>query len=213
MFNRLGAFAGSFSLETAARSVADTTLDVSEAIDVIGRLVDRSLVTTLPTEPPRYRLLETARLYALDRLESAQGELELARARVAATLLQLLDHAYEEYWSVDEAVWLNQYVPELDNVRAALEWAMRKDRALGVALFGSAWPLFVETDLHAEGRAQYAQAVALLTDALPRARVGRFWEAIAAYDSTRQCDRARYAAELAATCMRRPATRGRATTP
>ncbi len=197
VFDRLGAFAGSFSLETAARSVADATLDVSGAIDVIGRLVDRSLVTTLPTEPPRHRLLETARIYAVDRLASRQ-ELEPARARVAATLLQLLDAAYEEYWSADEAVWLNQYVPELDNVRAALDWAMRHDGALGVALFGSAWPLFVETDLHAEGRAQYAQAVALLTDTLPRARVGRFWEAIAAYDSTRQCDRARFAAELAA---------------
>ncbi len=197
VFDRLGVFAGGFSLETAARSVADATLDVSDAIDVIGRLVDRSLVTTLPTEPPRHRLLETPRIYALGRLAS-RGELETARARMAATLLQLLDAAYEEYWSVDEDVWLNQYVPELHNVRAALDWAMRHDRALGVALFGSAWPLFVETDLHGEGRAQYAQAVALLTDTLPRARVGRFWEAIAAYDSTRQCDRARYAAELAA---------------
>ena len=197
VFDRLGAFAGSFSLETAARAAADATLDVSEAIDIIGRLVDRSLVTMLPTEPPRLRLLETARIYALGRLESRQ-ELEPARARMAVTLLQLLDLAYEEYWAVDEAVWLNLYAPEIDNVRAALAWAMRNDHALGVALFGSAWPLFVETDLHAEGRAQYAQAVALLTDALPRARIGRFWEAIAAYDSTRQCDRARYAAELAA---------------
>jgi predicted ATPase/DNA-binding winged helix-turn-helix (wHTH) protein len=197
VFNRLGTFAGTFALDTAAQAVADASLDVSEAIDVIGRLVDRSLVTTLPTDPPRLRLLETARIYALNRLE-AQGELEQSRARTTATLLRLLDTAYEEYWSVDEEVWLNQYAPELDNVRAALAWAMQHDRALGVALFGSAWPLFVETDLHAEGRAQYDQAVALLSDAIPRDRVGRFWEAIAAYESTRQCDRARFAAELAA---------------
>lgn len=197
VFNRLGTFAGSFALDTAARAAADSTLDVSEAIDLIGRLVDRSLVTTLPTDPPRHRLLETVRIYALDRL-AAQGELEQARARMATTLLQVLDTAYEEYWSVDEAVWLNQYAPELDNVRAALAWAMQHDRALGVALFGSAWPLFVETDLHAEGRAQYDRAVALLADSMPRERVGRFWAAIATYDSTRQCDRARYAAELAA---------------
>ena len=72
------------------------------------------------------------------------------------------------------------------------------DHELGVALFGSAWPLFVETDLYAEGRARYSQAITLLRDGLPRARIGRFWEAIATYDSTRQCDRARYAAELAA---------------
>jgi tetratricopeptide (TPR) repeat protein len=75
---------------------------------------------------------------------------------------------------------------------------MGNDSALGVALFGSAWPLFVETDLYAEGRARYTQVLALLSDALPRARIGRFWEAIAAYDSMRHCDRARYAAELAA---------------
>lgn len=197
VFNRLGAFAGSFTLDAAARCVVDATFDVSEAIDLIGRLVDRSLVTTLPTEPPRLTLLETACAYALDKL-ATQKELGTARARMAATMLQLLDAAYEEYWSMDEAVWLNQYAPEFDNVRAALDWAMRNERALAVALFGSAWPLFVETDLHAEGRAQYAQAVALLSESLPQTRVGRFWEAITAYDSMRQCDRARYAAEIAA---------------
>jgi predicted ATPase/DNA-binding winged helix-turn-helix (wHTH) protein len=197
VFNRLGTFAGSFSLKAAAHCAADGAVDASEAIDLIGRLVDRSLVTTLSTDPPRYALLETARCYALVRLASSQ-ELEAARGRMAATMLQLLDAAYEEYWSVDEAVWLNQYEPELDNVRAALEWAMRNDRALGVALFGSAWPLFVETDLHAEACSHYDRAVALLSDTIPGARTGRFWEAIATFNSTRQCDRARYGAEIAA---------------
>jgi tetratricopeptide (TPR) repeat protein len=83
-------------------------------------------------------------------------------------------------------------------VRAAINWAMDNNRALGVALYGSSWPLFVETDLYSEGRVRYERAVALLSAALPRERVGRFWEAIATYDSTRQCDRARYAAEIAA---------------
>jgi tetratricopeptide (TPR) repeat protein len=72
------------------------------------------------------------------------------------------------------------------------------DAALGVALFGSAWPLYVETDLQAECRTRYSQVLALLSDPLSRMRVGRFWEAIASCDSTRQCDRARYAADLAA---------------
>ncbi|MDB6090375.1 MAG: putative ATPase [Gammaproteobacteria bacterium] len=197
VFNRLGTFAGSFSLKAAARCVADETIDTCEAIDLIGRLVDRSLVTALTVNPPRYTLLETARYYALERL-AANDELQVTRERMAATMLELLDLAYQEYWSLDEAIWLHRYEPELDNVRAAMEWATANDRALGVALFGSAWPLFVETDLYAEGRARYTQGLPLLSDALPRARVGRFWEAIATYDSTRQCDRARYAAELAA---------------
>jgi predicted ATPase/DNA-binding winged helix-turn-helix (wHTH) protein len=197
VFNRLGTFAGSFSLAAAACCVADEAVDTAEAIDLIGRLVDRSLVTALAVDPPRYALLETARYYALERL-TASGELEAVRKRMAAAMLERLDLAYQEYWSHDEAVWLHRYVPELDNVRAAIDWATGNDPALGVALFGSAWPLFVEADLYAEGRARYTRVLALLSDSLPRARVGRFWEAIAAYDATRQSDRARYAAELAA---------------
>ena len=197
VFSRLAIFAGSFSLEAAAASVADAGLDTTEATDLISRLVDRSLVTVLAVEPPRYLLLESARGYARQRLQ-ALGEAEAARSRMAHTMLGLLDVAYQEYWSLDEAIWLNRYEPELANVRAALDWAVAHDRAVGVALFGSAWPLFVETDLYGEGRARYAQVLALLHDRLPRARVGRFWESIAAYDSARQCDRARYAAELAA---------------
>ena len=193
----LGTFAGSFSLHAAARCAADETIDTAEAIDLIGRLVDRSLVTALPMDPPRYALVETARYFALGRLAAA-NELQAAQERMAATMLNLLDVAYQEYWSLDEAIWLHRYEPELDNVRAAIDWATANDRALGVALYGSAWPLFVETDLYAEGRNRFAQAVTLLSDALPRARTGRFWEAVATYDSTRQCDRARYAAELAA---------------
>ncbi|HWW81297.1 MAG TPA: winged helix-turn-helix domain-containing protein [Steroidobacteraceae bacterium] len=197
IFNLLGTFTGSFSLKAAVTCVVDEATDASEAVDLISRLVDRSLVTVLAADPPRYTLLETARHYALGRL-TAEGELQEARARMAAAVLELIDLAYEEYWSLDEAIWLHRYEPDLDNVRTAIDWALVHDSALGVALFGSAWPLFVETDLYGEGRTRYSQVLALLSDSLPRIRVGRFWEAIAAYDSTRQCDRARYAADLAA---------------
>ena len=88
--DRLGVFAGSFGLQTAARCIADEDIDTAEAIDLVGRLVDRSLVTVQPVEPPRYLLPETVRHYALGRL-AARGELELAQERTAATLLQLLD--------------------------------------------------------------------------------------------------------------------------
>ncbi len=206
--NRLGAFAGSFSLNAAATCVADETVDTTEAIDLIARLVDRSLVTVLALDPPRYTLLETARHYALARL-AANAELEAARGCMAVTMRDLLDRAYEEYWSLDEALWLHRYKPELANVRAALDWAESHDRSLAIALFGSAWPLLLETDLCAEGRARYAQLLAHLSADLPRARVGRFWEAIAAYDSERRFERAQYAAELAASHAETGDTRSR----
>ena len=208
VFNRLGTFATSFSLEAGARCVADETIDTAEAEDLIGRLVERSLISCLEGDPARYTLLETARFYALGKL-AGTGGLEAARERMAVAMLELLDVAYQEYWSLDEAIWLHRYEPDLGNVRAAMEWAAMNDRELGVALFGSAWPLFVETDLYAEGRARYSQAITLLSDGMPRARIGRLWEAIATYDSTRQCDRARYAAELAATMYAETNTRSR----
>jgi len=196
VFNRLGTFAGSFSLQAAARCVADSEIDAAEAIDLVGRLVDRSLIAALAVDPPRYALLETARAFALDKLAAA-GELASCEERMAITLLELLDVAYGEYWSLDEAIWLHRYEPELANVRAAMDWSARTENELGVGLFGSAWPLFIEMDLHAEGRARYGRMLALLKDGQPRLRIGRFWEAISAYDSNRQRERARFAAELA----------------
>ena len=197
VFNRLGAFAGTFPLQVAASSVADAEIDALEAIDLIARLVDRSLVTALPGDPPRYVLSETARCYALDRLAAA-GELEAARSRMATTLLAEMDTAYADYWSLDEACWRRRYLPELDNLRAALAWAEKADRVLAISLYGSTWPLFVEAELLSDGRAGYESLVRLLGDGLPLGRLGRFWEAAAAYHSTGRCDRARYAAELAA---------------
>ena len=198
VFDRLGAFVGSFTLESAARCIANERIDTTEAIDLIGRLVDRSLVTVLPEEPPRYALLETARHYAVNRLNARQ-ELAQAQDRVTAALLQMLDTAFAEYWSVDEAIWLHRYAPEIDSVRAAIDAAVAAaDAERAVALYGSAWPLFMETDLSAEGRERFEQTVVMLSHVPARTRVARFWEAVATYESTRHLDRARYAAELAA---------------
>ncbi len=197
VFNRLGVFSGSFSLDCAARSVADGPTDSCDAIDLISRLVDRSLVNALPSESPRYALSETARLYALARLGEA-GEEQFARHGMGAAMLELLNRAYVQYWSEDEALWLARYEPELENVRSAITWATAHEPELAVRLYGSAWPLLFEADLNAEGRHSYHRTVGLLSGDLPRAVVARFWEAIATFESTRQCDRARYAAELAA---------------
>jgi len=197
VFETLAVFPGSFSMEVAAGCVADDCTDVADGIDLIARLVDRSLVTVLTGEPPRYSLPETARQYALAKLAES-ASLERAHQRFAAAMLIHMDSAYIEYWSLDEAIWLARYGPDLPNVRAALEWACENDAGLGVALYGSVWPLYVETDLETEGRVRFEQVVGRLSDRLPSTRVARFWEAVATYESGFHVDRARYAAELAA---------------
>ena len=200
-FNRLGAFPGSFNLNIAARSIADDPAELAEAVNLIGRLVDRSLVATLPTDPPRYVLLESARYFALDKLQAA-GELDAAKSRMAAATLHELDEAYNEYWSLDEAIWLLTYAAEIDNVRTAIDWAADHDYATFVALYGSAWPLYSEMELFSEVRARLPQVTDTALETLPRARAGRLWEAVATYESNRQCAHARHAAESAAAIHR-----------
>lgn len=197
VLRRLSAFPGSFSLAAAASCAEDDASGRAEAVDAIASLVDRSLIGVLAVDPPRYVLLETVRHFAREKLHLLD-ETNRAHGRTAASMLEVLDQAYREYWSLDETLWLRRYGPEVENVRVALDWAATHDAQLAVGLFGSAWPLWLEADLCSEGRERYHQLLAMLSDVSVRDRLGRFWEAIGVCDSTRQCDRARYAAELAA---------------
>jgi predicted ATPase len=71
VFRRLGVFAGSFTLEAAQHVARDAQIDGWAALDHLGALVDKSLVLAEGDPVPRYRLLETTRAYALERLGEA----------------------------------------------------------------------------------------------------------------------------------------------
>ena len=102
-------------------------LDLAGAIDIVGRLVDRSLVTVLP----RSRLaIRCSKPRAAMRAAARSADGPRRGAPHGAIHAGLLDRADEDYWSADEALWLHQDVPDLDNVRAALDWARRNDGAL-----------------------------------------------------------------------------------
>ena len=94
VFRRLGVFAGSFTLEAAQHVASDDRIDVWAALDHLGALVDKSLVLAEGDPVPRYRLLETTRAYALERLAEA-GETERVLRRHAEALLAMLE-AYEQ---------------------------------------------------------------------------------------------------------------------
>jgi tetratricopeptide (TPR) repeat protein len=122
VLRRLGVFAGSFTLEAAQRVVSDERIDPWAALDHLGALVDKSLVLADGDPLPRYRLLETTRAYALERLGEAAETTRMLR-RHAEALLALLA-AYE----TDGRLWqarrteLVAATAELDNLRAALAW-------------------------------------------------------------------------------------------
>lgn len=180
VFRRLGVFAGGFTLESAQRVAADAQLDAWAVLEQLGTLVDRSLVLADGDALPRYRLLETARLYALERLAEA-GELEATRGHHARALDSLLTVAHE-----DERLWRTPPAPpavlvaELDNVRAALDWAATcPDDGLALRLAAGASHAF----LAAARNAEYLQRVLPLRRRVaagtPAALAGQLWSRIA----------------------------------
>jgi non-specific serine/threonine protein kinase len=146
-FEQLSVFAGGFSLEAAEAVSADGETEAVPVLDLLARLVDRSLVVAEPpdgTEPTRYRLLETLRLYAAERL-AMRGGTEAARASHAAWVTARAEQAVAAYHGPDQGRWLRWAERECDNARAALAWALARGEAdVAVRLAAAlSWPWLV----------------------------------------------------------------------
>jgi predicted ATPase/DNA-binding winged helix-turn-helix (wHTH) protein len=147
---RAGVFAGSFGLDQAQQVLAAEDEDPWRAIDHLATLVNRSLVTLERVEPPRYRLLESARAYALQRLE-AVGETETTLERHARATCALFESSLDDEWSMPSQDRIERYMPDLDNGRAALAWARVRDPALYVRLAAALGWLFDTAIQNLEG--------------------------------------------------------------
>lgn len=180
VFRRLGVFVGGFSLDLAQQVASDDRLDRWTVVDALAALVDRSLVSVDGQDPPRYRLLETPRAFALEQL-AASGEMASIRRRHALSLRALLEAAQVDYFSGRQRVdaWSRQLQPDLDNARAALGWALEHDAESAVALAADLALALAGTQLHEAWRLLQSSA-ALVTDAVPLALQAR-WHVEAAY--------------------------------
>jgi predicted ATPase/DNA-binding winged helix-turn-helix (wHTH) protein len=160
LFRRVAVFVGGFDLdacEAVCNSVSGARLDIVEGL---GRLVDKSLVVAEPAPlgTVRYRLLETIRHYALDKLE-AVGETRIMAHAHLRHYTAVAEEAYQGRFEAD-AEWLDLLERELDNVRAALEWAAENDRDAELSLAGAlGWFWSLHTAHAAEGRMRLARAL------------------------------------------------------
>jgi len=142
VFRRLGVFAGGFTLDSAQFVCADDTVDTWDVLEHLGTLVDKSLVLAEGESLPRYRLLETTRLFALEQLGDA-GETESMLRQHAQAMVVLLE-GYER--RTRSRTLTNEedrlLAAEVDNVRFALDWLRSRadgsDDALAIALAGVA---------------------------------------------------------------------------
>ncbi|MBV8132059.1 MAG: winged helix-turn-helix domain-containing protein, partial [Alphaproteobacteria bacterium] len=121
VLRRLSVFAGEFALEAAVAVAADP--GSSEIVEDIANLVVKSLVAVDHRgEVARYRLLDTTRLYALEKLKSS-GEVQQIARRHAEHFCTVFAPAEAESETRPQTEWLAIYGRHLANVRAALDWA------------------------------------------------------------------------------------------
>jgi predicted ATPase/DNA-binding CsgD family transcriptional regulator len=122
LFGRLGVFAGGFDLKAAEEVCSGEGLEYEEVLDVLTHLIDKSLVMVADWGgQARYRLLETVRQYAVERLD-VNGEAGLLEARHAQHYLALAEEAAQELR--EQQAWLARLEREHANFRAALSWAL-----------------------------------------------------------------------------------------
>ncbi len=123
VLQRLSVFSGGWTLEAAEAVLPDQpgSLDI---FDLLAQLVDKSLVLADQEKDSetRYRLLETIRQYAGEKLSNTGG-IEAVRSRHLAYYAQLVNQASPHLRSSLQVQWLDRLEAELDNLRTALEWA------------------------------------------------------------------------------------------
>jgi len=135
LFWRLSMFADGWTLESAEAVGAGEGIEKEEVLDLLLRLIDKSLVVETRAErAPRYRMLEPVRQYAAQHLEES-GEADETRSRHAAFFLALAEEAEKNTGGEQHALWLGLLEQEHDNFRAALSWAVEQGNAeLGLQL-------------------------------------------------------------------------------
>ncbi len=198
VLRRLAVFASGFTLEAACSVASDVVIDTSAVTDVLAQLVERSLVVAdTNAAGARYRLLETTRAYAVEKLAQSNETATIRRLHAQHFRVQL-DLAPEDWLTMREADWHARYLPELDNVRAGLDWAFGRDGdpAIGIGLCGASGPIWMELSLAGEGRQRMETAIARMdeTPELDQARVflwlGMLWGDAAPHESNRAKARA-----------------------
>jgi predicted ATPase/DNA-binding SARP family transcriptional activator len=163
LFRRLGTFGDSFTLEAAEAICSDDGLDV---LELLPSLVGKSLVLF---DTPRYRLLDTVRQFASEKLEHA-GERALLRERHARYFFALVERAEPKLFAgaVDPPT-IASIDAELSNIRAALDWAEHDPNLELRFVTALHWYWFARGQFH-EAHRRISAALAHGSDADPRIR-------------------------------------------
>ncbi len=154
LFRRLSVFSGGFTLETAEEVCAFGEVEPEETLELLGRLLEQSLVTVSPDAEGsrRYGMLEPVRQYAREKLAES-GEAQATRERHAERFVTLAETAKPVFLGPEYPVWSGRLEREHDNLREVLRWAREAgDVCVGLRIVGAlSWFWWTHGYLH-EGR-------------------------------------------------------------
>ncbi|HZZ64482.1 MAG TPA: hypothetical protein VFE17_03215, partial [Candidatus Baltobacteraceae bacterium] len=181
LLRRVAVFNGGWTLDAATAICADDDLQSWDILDLLTSLVDKSLVTAelndalISGSKLRYRLLESTRQYASEKLQ-ASGERQRLRAAHAAYFTSVAEKAEHAWKTTPTKTWLPPLESEIDNFRGALNWTLneKEDRELGGLLAAALWPMWTELGTRAEG-IRYAERALAFADELPPLTRARLW--------------------------------------
>jgi predicted ATPase len=160
VLRRLSVFRGRFTMASAVQLASGSTESEDVVREAVGNLSSKSLLTfDLGRTLTRYRLLDTTRLYADEKLKDS-GEFEAISRRHAIHHAEFFDHADLDWERYELDEWLSAYGERIDDLRAALDWAFSEvgDTSLGISLTAASAPLWLALLLMDEfcGRAESA---------------------------------------------------------
>lgn len=170
-FRRLAAFRGGWSMEASEAVGAADELGQS-ALDLTTSLLDKSLIRRHADArgEARYDELEVIREYAAEQLRAA-GEDGVTLERHATWYLELAERAAPMLTGHERGSWLDQLEGELDNLRAALRWAVDNRKGdLGMRLAAALWRFWQIRAHISEGRQTLVELLAMDVDVDPAIR-------------------------------------------
>ncbi len=177
-FDRLGVFAGGAELGGIGE-VVDPDAGDWAVLDDIDSLADKSLLAIRegPAGAPRTRMLETIHAFAVERL-AQDPELAVVRERHARRVLVFCDAIEPELLGERAVEALERTEAEHDNIRAALDWSLEHDPAVGLRIGGAIWRFWQQRSHMQEGQRRIEALMDAAADDTDAYALGRGWTAI-----------------------------------
>jgi predicted ATPase len=188
LLRRLSVYVDGFSLDGAIAAATGGPIDADDVLDLVELLIDKSLLNAdMSGRVTRFRMLETTRHYAREKLKAS---LETGGDRQAASYLGDFFKRAETTWPTTQTeAWLAEFAPEVENLRSSIDWAFGQSHKyhapveqagspeLGIALVASAGCIAEEMSLEADMKRWTATALNYVTQDTPPAQAGwvKFW--------------------------------------